>query len=369
MRIQDLAEAYRAKTYDELLCLAAHPEHLTPEALSTLRAEIARRPVRDPAVSVLQDEPRVRKSKKLARWETQSKDLAGVKAFLAEVFRLYHDQPSLFIKLTAPAVIVGYLVVLGARNETREIVGHFLQSGVSSHVRQIAILEIWLISLAGYLTSWMAFCYLFAAICKAVEGLSNGTVPFLGECFSGASDRLGPFLKVSFLLFFSLLAMAAVANLLAVGVFGLFHHFHWRFTTFLIWCISWGVGAVTLLVLSRFALAVPAVILDGYPAGQAIFRSDELTERKWTFLAALLLKSLVGGYVAAVLPFWIREWAWRWVHLPYGIAVAASITAITIVEPTMFIGFALLYLKGRSVTAPVVTQGASQFANQIDLRK
>jgi len=59
---------------------------------------------------------------------------------------------------------------------------------------------------------------------------------------------------------------------------------------------------IALLVFSRFALAMPALILGDYPVGKAIFRSDELTERKWLVLAVLLLKSLVGGYIAGMLP-------------------------------------------------------------------
>jgi hypothetical protein len=99
---------------------------------------------------------------------------------------------------------------------------------------------------------------------------------------------------------------------------------------------------------SRFFLAVPAVILDDYRVGQAMFRGDKLTEGKWLTLAALLAKSLIGGYIAGMCPFWLASiihfsvppGSWfRW------ILTIASIIAVTVVEPTMFVGFALLYLK------------------------
>ena len=103
-----------------------------------------------------------------------------------------------------------------------------------------------------------------------------------------------------------------------------------------------------LLVLSRFALAIPAVILDDCRVGQAMFRSEEVTQGKWLTLAALLAKSIVGGYVAAMCPFWLISLIRVTAPLPSWfpwILTVASIIGVTVVEPTMFVGFALLYLK------------------------
>jgi hypothetical protein len=61
---------------------------------------------------------------------------------------------------------------------------------------------------------------------------------------------------------------------------------------------------------------------------------------------------LIAGYAAGTLPFWIRIWMWNFVHLPQWAAIAASWVAVTSVEPTLFIGLALLYLEAKS---PVVT--------------
>jgi hypothetical protein len=105
---------------------------------------------------------------------------------------------------------------------------------------------------------------------------------------------------------------------------------------------------LAVLVFSRFALAMPALILDNCGVGQSILRSDELTERKWLTLATLLVKSLVGGYVAGMCPFWLASWILANVSLPPWFPWfldAASIAAVIVVEPTMFIGFALLYLE------------------------
>jgi len=95
-------------------------------------------------------------------------------------------------------------------------------------------------------------------------------------------------------------------------------------------------------------LAVPAVVLDDCQVGQAMLRSGGLTQRKWLKLAVLLAKSSIGGYVAGMLPFWIASFIPANTPVPSWfpwVLTVASIIGVTIVEPTMFIGFALLYLK------------------------
>lgn len=119
-------------------------------------------------------------------------------------------------------------------------------------------------------------------------------------------------------------------------------------SSFSLFILSFGLTNLALLVLSRFALAVPAVVLDHYGVTQGMFRSDELTEGKWLTLAALLAKSLVGGYIAGMCPFWLASWLLTAIPLPYWfpwVLTVASIAAVTVAEPTMFIGFALLYLR------------------------
>ena len=101
-------------------------------------------------------------------------------------------------------------------------------------------------------------------------------------------------------------------------------------------------GGLTLLVLSRFGLALPALLLDNYRVSQALFRSDELTQGKWLTLAILLAKSLIGGYIAGMFPFWLAGWIWGYVRVPWQFLTVASIAAVTVVEPFMFVGFALL---------------------------
>ena len=79
-----------------------------------------------------------------------------------------------------------------------------------------------------------------------------------------------------------------------------------------------------------------------------MFRSDELTEGEWLELAAILAKSIIGGYVAAMSPFWLAAWIIPAVARPLlfpWLLTFLSVIGVTVVEPTMFIGFALLYLR------------------------
>ncbi|HSS98182.1 MAG TPA: hypothetical protein VLK33_14175 [Terriglobales bacterium] len=157
-------------------------------------------------------------------------------------------------------------------------------------------------------------------------------------------------MKLCILFFFLVLITYEMCSLFALGLPSVANKGHFHLSQRLILVSAFCFSGLLLLVLSRFALAVPAVVLDQSTAWRAVFRSDELTQGKWSTLAALLAKSLVGGYVAAMLPYWVSPWipasivTFSW--YPW-IQVLVSTLAVAVVEPPMFIGFALLYLKMR----------------------
>jgi len=139
-------------------------------------------------------------------------------------------------------------------------------------------------------------------------------------------------------------------------------------TSFLIKAVGYGLVCPALIIASRFCLAVPAVILDDCRVWQAMLRSDELTRGKWLILTSLLAKSLIGGYVAGMSPFWLASFVRVTVPLPSWfpwILTGASIIGVSIVEPTMFIGFALLYLKMSAMPCASSSEDAGHFANSI----
>ncbi len=143
-----------------------------------------------------------------------------------------------------------------------------------------------------------------------------------------------------------MLALFAAASKLGDGLIWILRIRHIHPSLFAIMVTSYAAVGLALLLLSRFGLAIPAIVLDRYGVAKAIFRSDELTEGTWSILAALLAKSVVGGYLVGMLPFWIASHLLAGMLLPAWfpwLLDAASVAGVIVVEPTMFIGFALLY--------------------------
>lgn len=349
MQIQDLVKVYQAKSDEELIQIAVASEQLTSEARLALQGELSRR-----QISIAEDSGasrgggdgpdagHVTVSQRLQRGDPQ-----GVGDFVAEALRAYHADFWLYFKITAPAVIISTAAIITSRNEVREISRH-LPRGYELLAYRNQILEIWLASSSAYLASWMVSSFSFAAICIAVEESAAGFTASAWRSFFNVRERLGTFLRLSLLLFVLVLVAFGVCMLLGLGVFWALHQWVAHPTRFLIAVVSYGLVGLALLVVSRFALAVPAVVLDDCRVGQAMLRSDELTQGKWLTLAALLAKCLIGGYVAGMCPFWLASFVRVSVPLPSWfpwILTVASIIAVSVVEPTLFIGFALLYLK------------------------
>lgn len=345
MQIHDLASAYRSKTDEELLQLAMDSGQLTVEAHAALTGELAARRID------FNEYLRTRGDSLPIGQRTCSapffRDSHTVGDFVTEVVRLYHRQFWLFFKLTVPAVLLGYIAVVTVRNEVRGILRH-LPQGIEALGHHAQILEIWLANLAAGLISWIAFCFSFGAICSALRQIEAGTFPSVPDSFTAIRARMGAFLRLALLLFSLFLVAEAASVLLSSSVFWVLHRWRLPLSNVTIQFVVLACMGSALLVLSRFGLAIPALILGDCRVGQAIFRSDTLTEGKWLTLAALVSKSLIGGYVAGMCPFWLAAYIPHDILLPTWfpwILVVASILGVTVMEPTMFIGFALLYSR------------------------
>ena len=361
MPIHYLAVAYQTKTDEELLHLADSPEELTPEAQSALKSELAKRRIDSTACLNAQE---ANNQSKLGQHGVSGalllRESESVGEFVSEVLRVYHAHFWLFVRLIAPAVVVGYVAIVAGRHEGQRIARH-LPRGFLFVGHGTEILEIWVAYFAGLLVSWMAFSFSFGAICSAVGQTSKGVVPSPSDCFAEVRERIGSFLRLSALLLFLALVAVAVANLLGITFFWILHQRRMHFSIFTTQSVSLLCVGLALLVLSRFGLALPALILGNCRVGQAMFRSDELTEGKWVTLAILLAKSLIGGYIAGMLPFWLAGWIWAYVQVPWQFLTVASIAAVTVVEPFMFVGFALLYIR----TAVLSSASSKGLASQL----
>jgi hypothetical protein len=351
MQIQDFIRAYQTKSDEELIQLAVAPEQLADEARIALEGELSRR-----AISIADnsgvsqhdgDGHAVRRSTPSEWLQTGDAQDEGVGDFIAEVLRTYHRYFWLFFKIAAPGVIVTMIAMITARNEVGEISRH-LPGGVELLEHRTEILEIGLINYSAWILGWIVFSFVFGATCIAVEESVSGFTTSARRSFLNIRERLGPFLRLSLLLLVLVVVAEAASVLLGLGVLWVLRQLQVHPTGSLIMVVSYGFVGLALLVASRFFLAVPAVILDDCKVWQAMFRSDKLTHGKWLTLAALLAKSLIGGYVAGMSPFWLASFIPATVPLPSWfpwILTIASMFAVSVIEPTMFVGFALLYLK------------------------
>jgi len=68
------------------------------------------------------------------------------------------------------------------------------------------------------------------------------------------------------------------------------------------WLIFTAFLIIAALVTSRFALSIPAVVLDNFAIRGGFFLSNQLTENRSPILVILVTKSILGGYIAGKLP-------------------------------------------------------------------
>lgn len=347
MDIQDFARSYAAKTDEELLLLAGQRSELTVEACAALAGELTRRRIEVSAGAMAPEEDSV-KIKLSSKGANFSVIHLPIGEFIEEVLRFYNRNRWTFIRIVFPAVLVGYISVMLARHETRLIARH-LDPSFPLHRLNSAVWQIQAVSSASYVVSWMGFCVAFGAICSAVEQVSAGFEVSVNDPLAAVRERLGPFLRLSALLLFVFFALEVIfAALILEGIMWVLRSWFGDLNRLTISVLVYALFALAVLILSRFGLAMPALILDDYPVGRAMIRSDELTHGRWSILGVLLFKSIVGGYFAGMLPFWLARWILAGINLPawfQWVLAGASVGAVTIVEPIMFIGLALLYLK------------------------
>lgn len=361
MNVDDLGELYRAKTDEELLHLANDWDRLTAEAQSVLKAEFSKRRVEFPSSKFLRIEETKSKFPAPALRATK---LQSVREFVPAVLRVHREHIWLFTKLTAPAVVLTTAAWSIGLYEVREFAKQMLRGSAWEIPRQRLFLEAALLGLTRSLLSWCAFSFCFAAISVVVEQMQSGYAASISDALQSLRQRLGRFLGLCLLLAAIFAVIEIVVSFVTMGVVWILDQFHLRPAGMAYSLMIYALIGLGLLVFCRFALAIPAFVLDDLGVSESIFRSDELTQGMWLHSSVLLTKSLVGGYFAALLPFWIARW------LPLGsiefsswlpwLLTAASAFAVTLVEPVIFIGFSLLYLQA---TASAQARPTAQAAN------
>jgi hypothetical protein len=268
-------------------------------------------------------------------------------AFLQNVLVTYHAHFWLFLKFVVPAAIFGYCAMAFLGGKAQDIVSS-LPHGPERIRHSAELLAAFFLRFGGFIVSWVLYCFAFAGTCVAVSETERGVVPAPEQALQAVRDRFLPFLRISLVLFLLLILAMVLAIISGVILLGAASKFGWRLSGYG-WQIGLSVIALPfLLALSRFGLAMPAVVLDHRGVSESLFLADTLASGKLARLLALLVESVGGSYVAAVGPFWLAGWllhgrglpAWG----PWALWIVAWVGGV-LVQPTLFIGLALLYIR------------------------
>ena len=345
MTIADLTQSYAGKTDEELLRLAEQREHLTIEAQSVMAAELARRRIEAIPQSV--DLPT-----KIATtpFRNRNFEAASLKTgeFVEEVLRFYSQHRWIFMGLIFPAVILGVAAITFFQHEARLMQWSTLQH--PDRLNSWTVFKVGLVAWIGHFVSWMIFCFAFVAICSAVEQSRAGFSISFPESLKTIFERTGQIVRLSVVLFgLFVVLLLGIGSLVLVWALPLAQSHFGRLSSFTWTIATYAAMAVIALLFSRFSLALPALSLDDHSLTDSLIHSYQLTKGRWPVLAVLVLKGVFVSYIAGMLPFWLIRWIPVGTSLPSWwftwVLPGASVLCVTVVEPVMFIGFAMLYLK------------------------
>ncbi len=269
-------------------------------------------------------------------------------AFLQDVLTTYHAHFWLFVKFVVPAAIFGYSAVIFFGGKAQDILSS-LPHGPEMSRHWMEIFAAGFLRFGGFLVSWVVYCFAFAGTCVAVSEIERRVAPSSEQALQAVRERFLPFLRISLVLFLLLLLamlFAVIAGVILLGA--AWKLLGWQ-PTGAVWQIVFLlIGLPFLLALSRFGLALPAVVLDERRVSDSLFLADRLTSGKLPALLGLLCESVIGSYLAAVGPFWIAGWLLQGRALPawgpWALWVVAWFGGV-LLQPTLFIGLALLYVK------------------------
>ncbi len=263
-------------------------------------------------------------------------------AFVRDVASLYHRNAWPFLKLLLPAALFGYLAVFLSTQKADDILRYIPRGDILNHKSEV--LESDAFRIGGLLLNWLLYCFAFSGIAVAVFKLVDRERAVAEECFGPIREQLGSFFRLSLIL-----ALLLAIAFMAAGIVGvvLYVEFltHTKPVSIL---LGWTIVFLSSLAVTRFGLALPALVRERCGVGRSLGRSVELTEGCWTILALLLLESIGGSYLIYQLviklvntPF-VHRFApeeLRWA------AVVLSLLLGVLLQPHILVGFALLYIR------------------------
>ena len=205
-----------------------------------------------------------------------------------------------------------------------------------------------------------------AAITRAVASVNLGESATIRTAYSSTLPRLGRYLwlmLIAFLIIFgiTLAASLAVAIVMALAVFLGAVVFSGSggstATARMIGVVmgilfDLGVFAAVVLIATRYALAIPACVVENLKARKSLRRSVELSKgsRGRIFLLFLLVGIVqIGLFLLTQAPFYMYKFRHQ-LHLPVGLGILSQIVSVatnTLVGPILAAGLTVFYFDQR----------------------
>ena len=284
-----------------------------------------------------------------------------VSEFLDRTFSIYRHRFLLFVGLMAPQALLSLMAavlwgVIAAQTQTSD------PPDADALVALVAGAGVGLIVFT--LAHWVLYVLGVGATAAAVSDLYGRLVPDVGASFGAARNRLGPLLWLTVLMAVRLGGVLLAFLLPALVVLGLAMRFDSGpgrlpsegaiagFALFMLGIL--GATVVVVWMALRYAVAIPAVMLEHAGGGRAIRRSIGLTRGLLGRLFLLMICASMVAYASmAVLqmPFVVATLvvgpetrAGFWLNL---IGTATGTAGQTLTAPIVAIGVAVAYFEAR----------------------
>jgi hypothetical protein len=287
-----------------------------------------------------------------------------VSEFLDRAFSVYRHRFLLFVALMAPQAVLSLIAALiwgwataslrsRADFDPANLVGLLIGAGVGGVIFTVV--------------HWVLYVLGVGATAAAVSDLYGHLAPDVGTAFTASSRRLGPLLWLTFLMavrIAGVLVACSVVPAFFLGAAGILSVVDparaeppavLAVVGFLLLMVAMLVAiAIVIFMGLRYAVAIPAVMLEPIGGREAIRRSVRLTRGLLGRTFLLMICAGVVGYAALMVlqvPFIIgtlvvgpETRAGFWLNM---VGIATGSAGQTLTAPIMAIGVAVLYFEAR----------------------
>jgi hypothetical protein len=261
---------------------------------------------------------------------------------LKNVYRLYRNQFWRWFGITAPTSLVAAVVLLLVSQAIGVMFSSIPRNDLTYHWGVIA--GAMALRFGGFFLDWLLGCFALGAIATLVSGLQNGDDEgvWKPDSHQRTREHLGAIALAALITFGTFLAGMVVMQIVltaairAVG-WSHFSRFHYG--------VSVAGYLLVASIVSWLGAAVPLILQGNIGVLVALKRSMGLSNGYEGVLFLLVVKSVVGSYVAVYAIYYGARFlppAIKQIPLYGWILTAIAILATAALEPPLFIGLSLL---------------------------